>query len=215
MLSWYLHHWRTCCDLIKFNTCPTSYRGCNWHVFTHAATALSFVKPSWQLFFPPLCLSLSKFSNLTKWLCSLLASHSHQNPAARQSGSAGWAFLSTASLPSWSSSLPRLWHGGRSREREHLAAFKRRDSDPHAVRLPTQRAPVCACQDYSLNQPVWSLFCSLHLFFSANLSSQGDLVSASKAELSTLSLSNNPLCIQLCTQYTQRSHAFDPTPGRR
>lgn len=26
-------------------------------------------------------------------------------------------------------------------------------------------------------------------------------------------MSNNPLCIHLCTQYTQLSHALGPTPG--
>lgn len=54
--TFYMTHWHyTCCvsvieDIIKLNPGPTRESGGNWHVFMDAATALSFIKPCWQLF---------------------------------------------------------------------------------------------------------------------------------------------------------------------
>lgn len=97
--------------------------------------------------------------------------HSHQNPAVCRSGSVGWAFLSTASLLTWSSSLPQLWHGGRNRKCENLAAAA------HTYIL-------AACQNtehLSVPAPTSLIYIleSVFAFFSA---SQRDLLSASEKQ---------------------------------
>lgn len=173
------------------------------HLIIHS---LSLVKPSWQLFFVTVFIPQQ-----IQWPCKVTLfpiseCHSHQNPAARQSGSAGWAFLSTASLLTWSSSLPQLWDRREQRRKEiknekiklnhfkpaknqNIKIFGRRErtfkyfgtawsewSSDHCQesRAETKSDSHTVCLSpclhlshiqYNIHQCVWSLFCSLHLYF--------------------------------------------------
>lgn len=93
--------------------------------------------------------------HFTIWIWFVPGCHSHRSPAVRRSGSVGWASLSTASLPTWSSWLLQLWQ----EKTEHVRVWKQ------SQRLPPTCSPSAKTHNTcrQLHQWISSTFCSLRL----------------------------------------------------
>lgn len=139
--------------------------------------------------------------------------HSRRNPAVRLFGSAALAFLSTASPLTWSSSLPQLWHGGGAGEEKQnkagvihfsqylkLAEIIMYSITGESYDLVMDPATWTA----SWHVPSWVHTCQTHVYPPTCLipiqrvpADGGHCVCQLNRAVHSVSMSNNPLCIQL------------------